>query len=340
MFVCIASRKDNDRDNPRDRISVLRADAPGMSWRLLQEVPLADAVTGLVRCEPGNRLYALHGDGVSICSLAADPAAGHVRPINRITTGGLYPSALVPGHDGRFLLVAHAGSGHVGTVLLAPDGALQTVARRLTLPGPARPRDIALDPTGRFVVLADPGCNGLFVLRLGASDGQLSLHQFYHARPGDHPRRVVFHPRLPLLYVGNGGNSTVTAYHWHAPVGFARFAQAIRTVPAAWSDPNAVVDLAFGSHGRRLYALNAGHDSVTMLAVQPGKGKMFVRTRDVTGGRMPHAFAWDHEKKTLLIAHEADHRVTFFSVSQVNGTLSRVMPDVEVAHPTALAVMG
>lgn len=340
MFIYIAGRAHDAFYRPRYRIAVIRADVSGRPWHCVQELPIAEHVTGLVCSASGSRLYALHGEGGAISVYAIDPASGQAWPINRLVTGGLHPTGLASGRDGRFLLIAHAGSGHVSNLSVAWDGALQAVSQRLTLPGPAHPRDIALDPAGHFAVLADPGRNGLHVLWLARPDGQLSLHQFLRARPGDLPCRVVFHPRLPLLYVGNGGNSTVTAYHWHARAGYARFAQAIRTVPATWSGRNAVADLAFGRDGRRLYALNAGHDSVTMLAVQPGKGKMFVRARDATGGRMPSAFAWDDEKKTLLIAHETDHRVTSFAVSQVNGTISRVMPDMEIPYPAALAILG
>ena len=69
------------------------------------------------------------------------------------------------------------------------------------------------DPSGRFVVVPDKGFDCTFIFRF--DNGRLALQQAMPSRPGAAPRHCIFHPTLPVLYVNNELDSTVTAYGWN-----------------------------------------------------------------------------------------------------------------------------
>ena len=68
------------------------------------------------------------------------------------------------------------------------------------------------DPTGQFVVVPDKGFDRTFFFRF--HDGRLSPTSVANSAPGAAPRHATFHPSLPVLYVNNELDSTVTVFDW------------------------------------------------------------------------------------------------------------------------------
>lgn len=297
------------------------ADADGGGWRMTGESAAPRRVTALVRNSTAPVLYAPHAGSTAISAFAV-ARPGRLRLLNRVASGGFDPAAAVVAQDGSQLLVAHAGSRDVTMLGLAADGALRPVRQRLVLPARSRPSGITLDPSGRFAVLADAGLNGLVVLHIGA-DGWLSWRQFAGARPGARPDQVLFHPSLPVLYASNAGDATVSAWHWDCVAGRVGFAQVIRLAPPRFTGPNAARGMAISPDGRFLYALTGGHDSIAMLAIQRGKGKLFLRARTASGGDGACGLALHPAGTALAVAHRRSGTVTSFAVEPLNGQLTR-----------------
>lgn len=321
-----------------DGLHVYRGDAAGAAWHGVQYLPSEDSLTRFVLHTNKKILYGLHVACPLISAFAIDPQAGTLRLVNRIRSGGLQPTSATCSRDGRFLLVAHGGSAHLGIIPLAVDGALGPARPPIALPGQARAQDVIMDPSGRFAVVTDAGENNLCVLHFDAASGHASPHQILRARPGDAPHRAVFHPSMPLLFVSNAGNSTVTAYHWNAAMGRLSFAQSIRTIPSDWPAPNIAADIAIGADGRYLYLANRGHDSLAIFAIQPGRGKLFTRAREAPG-RTPHGLAWNTDGSRLLVANRDSGSIARYGVILANGMLNRLEPDLAVDHPVAIALL-
>src|SRR6185312_10559045 len=123
----------------------------------------------------------------------------------------------------RHLVVANYGSGSVAVMSLAPDGRLRPVHQLYELPGKpgpdpvqqssSHPHAVIFDPSRRFVIVPDKGFDCTFIFRL--ENGRLVLNQAMASRPGAAPRHCIFHPALPVLYVNNELDSTVTVYRWN-----------------------------------------------------------------------------------------------------------------------------
>jgi 6-phosphogluconolactonase len=188
--------------------------------------------------------------------------------------------------------------GQIATLHPADDGWRLTPFDR---PGPARAQaGLAFDPSGRFALRADAEAHAVHVFRHDA--GALAPHRTV-PRPGDGPRQVVFHPTLPLLYIANAASGGIAACHWNAAEGHFTGAQILRPVPRSYVGENRAVALAMSPDGRFLFAANRGHDSLATIAIQPDRGKMFLRRLDqITPG--PDLLAM-HPSGTAILAATA-----------------------------------
>lgn len=322
----------------KDGLHVHQADATSAAWRHVQILSNEDGFTRFILHTNKKMLYGLHAGRPLISAFAIEAQTGKLRLVNLTHSGGLHPASVTFSGHGRCLLVAHAASSHLGIVPVAADGALRHARPAIALPGPARAQDVIMDPGGRFAVVTDPNKNNLIVLRFDPVTGQASSHQILRARPADAPHRAVFHPTMKLLYVSNAGNSNVSAYHWNAAIGRLSFAQSIRTIPSDWPAKNIAADIAIGADGRYLYLANRGHDSLAIFAIQPGRGKLFMRAREALG-RTPHGLAWNSDRTRLLVANRDSNSIARYAVILANGMLTRQEPDLPADQPTAIALL-
>lgn len=317
-------------------LRVYQANNAYTSWQTVQHLPMEDPLVRFVPYANKKMLYCLHAVRPLVSAFAIDPHTGKLRLVNRVNAGGLHPAGAALSRDGGFLLVAHADSPHLGIIPLAADGALCPAKPTITLPGQARALDVTMAPNGRFAIITDAGENKLCVLRFDPTSGLANQHQVIRARPVDAPHRAVFHPTMPLLYVSNKGNSTVTAYHWNAIEGRISFAQSIRTIPSDWNNINIAADITISPDGRYLYLANLGHDSIVIFAIQPGRGKLFMRAREAPG-HTPHGLAWSTDGTNFLVANRDGNSIARYGVILANGMLTRQEPNISVPQPTAIA---
>jgi len=182
-----------------------------------------------------------------------------------------------------------------------------------------------IDPAGRYALVPEPGSDSIRISQIDARTRRFIAHGTAGLRRGAGPIQLLFHPDLPVIYVANAGNSTIAACHWDAATGHAAFAQAIRTVPLSHSDTNTLMGIAIGPGGRYLYAANRGHDSIALFALQRGKGKMFLRMREM----LPCAPSGPPviEEMGTRMTLPASATALQFAVQPANGMLSRVEND-------------
>jgi 6-phosphogluconolactonase (cycloisomerase 2 family) len=350
MFIYVGGYTTADRNGHGDGIRVYRAEAALGAWEQIQHIGGLENPSLFTARPDGRMLYAVHGARTWVSAFAVDPANGTLRLVNRAHCGGLNPVDAALSPDNRHLIVANYSSGNVAVLALAPDGALGGVRQVLPLPGKAGPdkphqphsypHAAIMDPSGRFAVIPDKGVDTTFILRFDAAAGRVSLHQAMPARPGAAPRHCVFHPTLPVLYVNNELDSTVSAYHWDAAAGRISGAQTLRTIPADFPARNTTAEIAVSPDGRFLYVSNRGHDSIAIFAIQPGSGKLFLRGHEPTGGRTPRFFTLAPDGRALLVGNQDSHTITRFAVEPATGMLSRAAPPIAVGSPSAITLIG
>ena len=177
------------------------------------------------------------------------------------------------------------------------------------------------DPSGCFALIPEPERDRIRIARIAPPSGEHIDHRVCGLRPGAGPIQLLFHPELPVIFVANAGNSTVAACHWDCAAGHASFAQAIGTVPPMFTPANTVTGIALAPSGRYLYAANRGHDSVSLFAIQRGKGKLFVRMREMLPAAPSGPPMLDASGTLLTLPGPAGPMR--FAIQPANGTLTR-----------------
>jgi 6-phosphogluconolactonase (cycloisomerase 2 family) len=304
-------------------------------------------------------LYTTHGNATKVTAFAVDPATGTLTTLNTVDTGQPNPVHLAVDPTGRWLVVAHLNTA--GTVVSLPinaDGSLGAVAGVLVPPGTPGPHKTAqlgpnphhspFDLTGRWVVVPDRGLDRVFVTRLDATTGALTVHGWGSSREVDGPRHIAFNPELPYAYVVNELRSTVTAYRWDAAAGTLR---PHRTVSA--TAPNMVTntrggEIAVDPTGRFVYVSNrSGLGDDTPSGLDPdtiGAYRVDRATGDLTPigwvstqGLRPRHFAITPDGHRLYAANEVTNTIVGFAIDQHTGRLRPTGEVVDTGSPVCVA---
>jgi len=340
MFAYVGGYTTKDRDGRGDGIHVYRVGADA-AWTHVQHVAGEENPSLFTLRPDGRVLYAVHGalTYVSAFGIGTD---GTLRLLNRQPSGGNNPVDAALDASNCFLVVANYSSGSVAVLPLGEDGALQPVSQLYELPGTpgpdpvqqsaSHPHAVMFDPTRRYVIVPDKGFDCTFIFRF--ENGGIALRQIVPSRPGAAPRHCIFHPTLPVLYVNNELDSTVTAYRWND--GLVEEIEVVGTLPAGWRGKNTTAEIGVAPDGRFLYVSNRGHDSVAVFAVGED-GRLTLRGGTPTGGKRPRFFALDPAGAVLYAANQESDNIVAFTVDRASGMLTPAGPEVRVGSPSAIS---
>jgi 6-phosphogluconolactonase (cycloisomerase 2 family) len=345
MFAYVGGYTTPDRDGRGDGINVFRVDPVGFAWTHLQRLGGLENPSLFTLTRDGTRLYCVHGARTRVSAFAIDPREGRIELLNQVESGGGNPvdSALDPTE--RFLIVANYGSGSVAVLPIGADGQLQPVSQLVALhgtPGPdlqeqasSHPHAVVFDPTGRFVVVPDKGFDRTFFF--GFESGRLAPQGFVESAAGAAPRHAAFHPSLPVLYVNNELDSTVTVFDWAAPTGAAAERQVITSRAAGYSGANTTSEIAASPCGRFLYVSNRGQDCIVQFTVAPGSGLLSYAGHVPSGGARPRFFAIGPDARRVYVANQDSDWITVFDIDPASGGLSPTGLRIDVGSPSAIS---
>jgi 6-phosphogluconolactonase len=165
------------------------------------------------------------GDGIHV--YRADPATGawtHVQHVGDLVN----PSYLALSHDQRVLYSVHGDEDYATAFALDPKTGEAKLLNRAATGGKNGVRE-AVDPSGKFLVMANYGSGSVAVLPI-APDGSLKdQHQFVQlpGEPGphkveqvsSHPHDIVFDPSGRYVLVPDKGLDRVFAFSFDAAAG-------------------------------------------------------------------------------------------------------------------------
>jgi len=282
---------------------------------------------------------------VSAFTIASDTGALTRR--NEQPSEGGAPCFVSVDRSGRVVLVANYVGGNVALLPIQADGALapatQVVQHTGTGPNAARQdaahaHCIVADPSNRFVLAADLGVDRVFVYRLDLDRKSLRHIEGGDAvmRPGAGPRHIAFHPTLPLVFVVNELDSTVTRLRFDAERGVLSPLDSRSTVPAGWTGANYPADIHVASSGRTLYVSNRGHNSLAVFSVAESTGALALDQVVSTGGDWPRNFSLDPSGRWLLVANQRSNSVVVFGRDQESGRLTPTRLSVALPSPVCL----
>lgn len=248
---------------------------------------------------------------------------------------------------GRVALIANYVGGNVALLPIKPDGSLASATdveqHKGTGPNAARQgaphaHCIVTDPSNRFVLAADLGVDRVFVYRLDLERNSLSHVADGDAimRPGAGPRHIVFHPTLPLVFVANELDSTVTTLRFDAERGKLTPLDTRSTLPAGWRGTNYPADIHVASSGRTLYVSNRGHNSLAVFSVAESTGALALDQVISTDGDWPRNFSLDPTDRWLLVANQRSNSIVVFGRDKESGRLTQTQHRITLPRPVCL----
>ena len=126
-----------------------------------------------------------------------------------------------------------------------------------------------VDPSGKWLVVAELGLDRILSYRLDAEVGTLSpaVPAFLQAPAGCGPRHFAFHPDGRTLYVSAELSSSVLVCGFDHETGAVTLRQELPAVPAGFGGNNLTADIHCTADGRFVYVSNRGHDSIASFRV-------------------------------------------------------------------------
>ena len=352
MFAYVGSFTTAKRKARGDGIHVYRADPATGAWTHVQHIGDLTNPSFLALSPDQRFLYSVHGDGDFATAFALDRETGQAKLLNRAATGGNNGVRQAVDPSGKFLVVANYASGTVAMLPIAPDGSLKDQHQLVALPGEpgphrvqqpsSEPHDIVFDPSGRFVLVPDKGLDRVFVFRFDAATGRLVATEqgSVQSRPGAGPRHLMFHPKLPIVWVLNELDSTTATYTWDAATGALKPIQVITTLPTDFTGYSTTAEIAVSPDGRFVYCSNRGHDSVTIYAADATSGLLSPVGWQSTQGSGPRFIGLDPAGRFLHAANEQGDTVVTFGVDAASGKLVPTGQVIKNASPVTIVFAG
>lgn len=126
-----------------------------------------------------------------------------------------------------------------------------------------------VDPSGRWLVVAELGIDRVFLYRIDGENGTLTPVDMsgIAAPPGSGPRHFAFSKDGKFLYVTGELQSCVLCYGFDGETGKLELLQTCSALPETFHAENLTADIHLSGDGRFLYVSNRGHDSIAVLAV-------------------------------------------------------------------------
>jgi 6-phosphogluconolactonase len=345
MFAYVGCYTTPDRDGRGDGIEVYRLNDAGDQWTKIQHARGLENPSLFTLRRDQSVLYSVHGGRDLLSAFSIDRASGQLTLLNQMDCQGNNPVDCALDPSERFLVVGNYGSGAVAVMPLEADGRLSPVNQLITLtgtPGPdpvhqksSHPHAVIFDPTGQYVIVPDKGFDKTFLFRF--ADGQLAPTEqaAIASKTGAAPRHTTFHPTLPILYVNNELDSTVTVFDWHS--GRVTEAQVISTIPNGHAGRNTTAEIAASPCGRFLYVSNRGDDTVVLFHVTPTTGRLSYAGATPTGGKRPRFFTLDLTAERLYAANQDSDDITGFRIDPATGVPRPMGVVARTGSPSAIS---
>jgi 6-phosphogluconolactonase len=289
------------------------------------------------------RLYTCNSPGF-VSAYAVEHSTGKLTFLNQEPTGGGDPSYVSLDKTEKYVFVANYQGGSIATWALKPDGSLGKRTAFIQHSGhginPLRqahayPHSIIVDPSNRFVLVADLGLDKLFVYKFDATNGSLTPTNpaSISVTPGSGARHVTFHPNGHWVYLVTEMGNTVHFFHWDGKRGILTELQSISTLPINFRGVSTSAEVKVSPNGRFLYTSNRGHDSIAVFSVAPKSGHLAPVQDIPSGGKWPRNFEFDPTGHWMIVTNHNSNNAAVFRIDQETGKLTAVGEPVEVPFP-------
>jgi 6-phosphogluconolactonase len=260
-----------------------------------------------------------------LSTYAIDPKSGELTFRQRRSSGSVGATHVRVDPDGHFVFVASL-RGHSLTVFPL-DGQGQPGEPLSIMQfegGGPHPRQAdamihcaVVDPSGKFVLACDLGSDKIRVFRYDAAQGALTPAErpFAQLSSGAGPRHIKFHPRLPVAYVTNELDATVSVFAFSPESGTLSILQTIDPKPVPTGGKATCSELAFDAQGSQVFVAVRGDDVLASYAIDPITGRLTFLEHAPAGGANPMAMSVDPSDRYLLVANRSSASVRVFDIT-------------------------
>jgi 6-phosphogluconolactonase len=330
---------------PLDGFSVAHFDSDTGRLTTPQLLTNAAAPAYFVIHPDGKHLYTCNSAPASdISAYSIDPVTSKLTFLNKKPTGGGDPSYDCLDATGRYVMVANYDGGSIAVYALNPDGSLGERTAFIQQVGTsvnrerqshARAHSIRVDPSNRFVVVADLGADKVFVYRFDARTGKLEPNDppFATVQPGLGPRHTVFNKTGNRMYLINEMGSNVIRFSWDAEKGVLKELDTVSALPGDFHGTSTSAELLMHPSGKFMYATNRGHDSIAVFSVNSDSGQLTLIQNISTQGKIPRNCELDPTGKWLLVTNHDTNNAAVFSIDAQSGKLTSAGEPVNVRFP-------
>jgi 6-phosphogluconolactonase len=270
-----------------------------------------------------------------------------LRVINKVDAGGADATALAFDAPSNTLFSAAHDSGDVTALPVRPDGGLEPVAadQKEVGSGPDRrqhnaaPHGLVMDPTHRYLLVADFGADRVFVYKFsGATRALMPAEIPFEVLPaGSGPRHLVFHPNGRFFFLNTELTAELRSYRWDAKQARMHLVQSVAGFPATSSGDRSGGDIALSRDGRFVYlSLRGDQDSLVVYAVNSQTAGFREIQRLSAQGSSPWSVGIDPTGRWLLVTNQGSGSVVVFQVNQSTGKLTATGQSIMVPKASAI----
>jgi 6-phosphogluconolactonase len=286
----------------------------------------------------GTRVYGINRTPARVIAFAAE-GTGALRRLNDVMVPGVLGSTHLAVHpDGRLLVVAHFGSGHVSVHALGSDGGVG-VATDVHQTAPEA-HQVLYTKDGRFLFVPCRAGDVVCQFVVDAASGKLRRNDPFTvpANSGAGPRHMALHPSQRFAFVLNELDGTMTTYRLDPERGQLSALQTVASVPDGFVE-RAAAHIEVHPGGRFVYASNREHGSIAIWAFDPDGARVQLLGHETAGGRIksPRDFTVCRNGGTLLVANQAGGLLLAFTI-EAGGTLRLVGTGQAQEAPTFIGV--
>ena len=283
-----------------------------------------------------------------VAAYAIDASSGELTLLSQRPSGGTWPCHATIDATGRWVIAANYLSGSASVFPVEADGSIGEAVHVAQHEGGSgvvverqegpHAHSVTVDPSNRFVLVADLGMDKVMIYELDGDTGRLNpaATPSVESAPGAGPRHIDFHPGGRYVCVLNEIDLTLSSYAYDEDTGGMTHVHTESTYQGEVADQPSTSDVHFSPDGRFVYNSNRGHDSLSIFAFDDSTGKLSFVGHESTQGETPRGFNIHPSGDIVLAGNENSDTIVEFRRDAESGKLTATGQIVEVPMPVCI----
>ena len=271
------------------------------------------------------------GDDSKVLAFSIAQPSGELTQLDAEATGGSGAPHLAVHPSGKWLAIAHYGSGHTSILPTKADGRLGEVVASNRGPNDdaEKAHQVVFDRSGKYLFVPCLGSD--YVIQYKFDAGQLSYNDPPTVAVAGGPRHLAFDPAENYAYVLSEHDSTITSFKYDAASGKLSDPE---TIPSFERVKGASAHIVVHPSGKWLYVSNRAENSIGRFSID-GRGRPHPVDFETDMIATPRDFSLDPTGVWLISANQTGaENVLVFRIDPDGGRLTRTTVAAVGGQPT------